>query len=350
MRSHILLSLFLAFGAAAVAGDNTAPAASASGAQQILPSSEICAICDEPFFPKPAYFKKHLGTVSPKVELKDPVMLEDYATSGKLELTLKNFLQLTMSNNPDISIQVVSVEIQKDAITRAFGIFDPLAVTRFTTTRQQTPSSSALNGAVSLNTLTQPFSMSYTQLLSSGATVAMSFSNTRLSTNSSFATYNPSHSSNMGWNVTQPLLKGRGGWVTRLPITIARSKLKSSTYSLEDQVLQLIVNAELAYWAVVEARENLRVQEESLALADTALKRSKRELELGAISSLEIFQPEANYATAQINVVQARYRLAQAEDAARRQIGADLSPKFRDMPLVLTAAVTPPENVCRLGP
>ncbi len=118
--------------------------------------------------------------------------------------------------------------------------------------------------------------------------------------------------------------------------------MKSSQYSLEDQVIQLISSAELAYWNVIEARENLRVQEESLALADTALKRSKRELELGAISSLEIYQPEANYATAQIGVTQARYRLQQTEDALRRQIGADQSPKFRDLPIVLTESVAPP--------
>ena len=69
--------------------------------------------------------------------------------------------------------------------------------------------------------------------------------------------------------------------------------------TLENQVLLLMVTAELAYWNVIEARESLRVQKETLKLADAALTRSKRELELGAISSLEIFQPEANFANAQ---------------------------------------------------
>ena len=310
----------------------------------LLAGSVLMAQQTEPFFPKPAYFKRHFGTVSPRVELQNPVHLDDFAVSGKLELSLKNYLQLVMSNNPDITIQVVSVEIQKDAITRAFSIFDPLALARFTTTRQESPSSSALNGAASLNTLNQPLSLSYTQLLPTGTTYNIGFGNTRLSTNSSFATYNPSNSSNVNFNISQPLLRGRGAYFTRLPITIARSKLKSSQFSLEDQVIQLISVAEIAYWNVVSAHENLRVQEEALALADAALKRSKRELELGAISSLEIYQPEANYATAQIAVVQARYNVQNAENALRRQMGADLDPKYRDLPIVLTESVAPPTD------
>ncbi len=299
---------------------------------------------DEPFFPKPAYFKRHFSTVSPKVELRPPVRLEDFAISGKLELSLKNFLELVMANNPDITIQTLTVEYQKNAITRGLSIFDPAALARFTTTRQETPSRDALTGAAALNTLNQPLSVSYTQLLPTGTTYNVGFANTRLSTNSSFATYNPGNSSNLNFNISQPLLRGRGAYFTRLPITIARSKLKSAQFSVVDQVIQLVSNAELAYWAVIEARENLRVQEESLGLADTALKRSKRELELGAISSLEIYQPEANYATAQIAVTQARYRLQQAEDALRRQIGADQLTQYRDLPIVLTETVAPPTD------
>ena len=48
-----------------------------------------------------------------------------------------------------------------------------------------------------------------------------------------------------------------------MPIRLARSRLKTSQAILENQVLQLIVFAEQAYWNVVEARESLRVQKET---------------------------------------------------------------------------------------
>jgi outer membrane protein TolC len=93
---------------------------------------------------------------------------------------------------------------------------------------------------------------------------------------------------------------------------------------------------------VVGARESVRVAQESLKLADTALTRARRELELGASSPLDIFQPEQSYANAQLSLTQARYALEQSENALRMQMGADLDPKYRDMPIVLTEVVTPP--------
>ncbi len=306
----------------------------------LLPAAMLAD--DEPYFPRPSYFKRHFSTVPNKVELQNPVRLADFSIGDKLELSLKNYLDLVLSNNPDVSVQKLSVEYQQNAIMRAFAIFDPSVLARFNATRQKTGATSALTGADTLNQLTQPLSLSYQQVLPTGTAYNVGFSNTKFSTNSSFATLNPSYTSNLAFNVTQPLLRGRGGFITRLPITIARSRLRSSQLTFQDQLIQIVSQAELAYWAVIEARENLRVQEKALELADTALQRSKKEYSLGAISSLEIFQPEANYASAQIQVTQARYILQQTENSLRRQMGADQDPRYSDMPITLTEAVTPP--------
>ncbi len=297
---------------------------------------------NETFFPRPEYFRVHFRTTPTRVELQPPVRLNDFVVDGKLELSLKNFLGLAMANNPDITIQKVSVERQVNAILRTFGVFDPFLQASFNSTRQQTPANTVLSGAATLNQLNQPFALTVNQTLETGTQYTVGYQNTKLSSNSSYAIYNPSHSSNLTFGFAQPLIRGRGAYITRLPITIARSNLRASQYSLEDQIIQLVTSAELAYWAVVEARENVRVQEKSLELADVALKRSKRELELGAISSLEIFQPEANYANAQIFLTQARYSLQQAENSLRRQMGADLDPQVRNLALVLTESPAPP--------
>src|SRR5690242_21910833 len=100
---------------------------------------------NEIFFPRPAYFKNHFKTTPTKVELQPPARLNDFVVDGKLELSLKNFLDLAMANNPDITIQKVSVERQVNAILRAFGPFDPFLQGGFNTTRVEQPSSSELN-------------------------------------------------------------------------------------------------------------------------------------------------------------------------------------------------------------
>jgi outer membrane protein len=297
---------------------------------------------DYPFFPQTSYFKKYFARPVTGFELGPPVLLENYVVDSRLELSVKSYLNLVMANNPNVSIQRLSVAISDDAITRGLSIFDPLATASFSATRTLTGTTSAVNGATTLNSLSQPLNLSVQQLLPTGAIYSVSYSDFKSSTNSEFATINPAYSSALTFSFSQPLLRGRGSFITRLPITIARSRLKAAQYTFEDQLIQIVLAAEQQYWSVVGARENVRVAQEGLKLADTALTRAKRELELGASSPLDIFQPEQSYANAQLALTQARYSLEQNENALRMQMGADLDPKYRSMPIVLTEQVAPP--------
>ena len=304
----------------------------------------------DPFFPKPSYFRKHFTTTSTHVELQPPVRLNDFVRGGTLELSLRNYLELVMANNPDIAVQKLMVEINRDAVTRAFAPFDPVATASFSATRTITPTGTLLQGASTLNTLTQPLTLAYQQAFETGTQLVINYSDFKTSTNSSFFTFNPELSSSLNFTVTQPLLRGRGTYINMLPVTIARSRLRAADYGFEDQLIQLLAAAESAYWDVVGARENLRVQQESFKLADAALTRAQKELELGATSPLEIYQPQANRANAELQVSQAQYQLAQFLDALRRQIGADLDPRIRELPIVLTATLEPPPNSFKVDP
>lgn len=297
-----------------------------------------------PRFGTPEYLRIILRKDTPKFELQGPIQLQDYAAAGKLELSLKSYLGLVLNNNTDIQIQRMTLEVPKNAITRAFSGFDPQFVARFSATRTKTPTTDVLAGASVLSTLSQPLTLNWNQTFMTGTQVTVNYAASKNSTNNSFASFNPAYGSNMNLNFTQPLLRGRDGQVIRTPILLARSRLKANEFAFQDQLQQLLANAENAYWDVVGARENLKVQEQALALADTSLKRAQRELELGALPALEIYQPQAVYARAEILVTQARYRLAQTEDALRKQMGIDLDPDARKLPIVLTEPVLPPSN------
>jgi outer membrane protein len=295
---------------------------------------------DAPLFPSAAYFRGHFTTPNSRVELQPPVRLEDFVVDGKLELSLRSFLELVMANNTDISIQRLSLETYKNAIQRALGTFDPSFIGSFTGTRQKSASTSVLSGANLLNTLTQRATTSYAQRLETGTQFTVGFTGSKNSDNNSFATFNPALNAGLSFGFTQPLLRDRGSYITRVPIMLARSQLRKSEYDLRDQLLRLITTAENAYWDVVESRENLKVQEQYLKLSQVALKRSERELELGAISKLDIFQPQKTEATAEIQVSRIQFQLAQREDILRKQIGADLDPQIRKLPMVLTETVS----------
>jgi outer membrane protein len=293
-------------------------------------------------FPKPSYFRETFNKTQPKVELKDPVRLKDFVVGDKLELSLKDYLALVVANNTDIQIQMLSLETPKNAIQRAFGAWDPRAVAQFSSTRATTPPISTLEGAPEVKTLNQPLTMSVTQTLSTGTNYTASWGGSKATSNSSNNFYNPALTSNMALAFSQPLLQNRGRYVNRLSLMVARSRLKGSEFNQTTQFINLISTAENAYWDVVSARENLRV---AISAEDTAgefLKLQQKQLELGALSPLDIYQAEQTYASRKLDVAQAKFRLAQLEDTLRKQIGADLDADARKMPIVLTETVDVP--------
>lgn len=292
-------------------------------------------------FPKPAYFRETFARPVTKVELRPPARLDDYVIDGKLELSLRSYLDLVMANNTDIAIQRLTVDVAQNAITRAFAAFDPLATASFSSTEQRTPSGDQLTGASTLVELSQPANFNYSQTLPTGLQYQVDFFAQKLSTNSGYYYYNPTVNSTMELSIQQPLIRNRGAYINRVPIMLASSRLRKTEYDLKTSLLQLVGIAENTYWDAVLARENLRVAESARDLADQALKRAQRELELGALSPLDIFNPQQQFATSQIGVSQARYALKQTEDAVRRQIAADLDPKIRTLPVVLTETVGP---------
>ncbi len=309
-----------------------------------LAAQQPNAFINAPTFPNGAFFRQGFGRELPRVEIQAPIRLTDFVVDGKLELSLQRFLELVMANNPDIQIQRLSVDQFKNAITRSFGRFDPFLTASFNATRSTSPTNSILAGANIASNLSQPFTGQYTQILENGTQFNVGFGATKTSTNDSFATFNPNINSFFRMGFAQPLLRDRGGAVTKLPIMIARSRLRQGEYNLRDQLLTLVQRAETAYWQVIQARESLRVQESALDLNGKLLKRNQRELELGAISALEIYQPQATYASTEVRVTQARYNLQQAEDSLRRQMGADVEAEYRNMPIVLTENVAPPQD------
>ncbi len=301
-------------------------------------------------FRYPSFFSKDYAKQQlffkpdPTLSIADPIKLKDYVVNGKLELSLRSYLELVLANNTTIQLQKVLLQPSRNAIQRAFGVFDPIANARFTATRQQTPTTDALAGAAVLSQLSQPLSLGVTQLMESGLQYQVNYNAQKVSTNNSFASFNPFYTSNLNVTLTQPLLRNRGGYFNKIPVYLAKARLRSSEYRFEDNINRLLAAAENAYWDVIGARENLKVQEQALGLADTSLKRAQRELELGAISALDIYQPQATYARSEILVTQARYRLAQFEDALRLQMAVDLDPDVRKLPIVLTEPVLPPTD------
>ena len=310
----------------------------------------LLAVAQFATFPDKTYFREQWQAPPLDIEIESVGRLEDFYFDGKMELSLRSYIELVMVNNPDINLQKLAVYEQQNAIQRAFSPFDPTLNLGFTTNRSTTLPNDILQGADVRTNLNQRANFTYSQTFDTGTNYTVGYVGGKTANNSQFTNFNPSITQSLLFTVSQPLLRDRGRYVQRIPIFVARSRLKLTGEQVRERVIGLLVQAENAYWDVIDQRESLRVRENNLDLARAFLERSRRELELGAISPLDIYQPEQQFATAQVGVTQFQYRLQQAEDTLRRWIGADLDPALRYAPLVLTETAEPPVYIPSFEP
>ena len=79
---------------------------------------------DRNFFPKPGYFRETLGSPNLHVELKPPTQIADFVVGGKLELSLRAYIELVMANNTDVALTRLNIGTATPARTlAAYGTF-----------------------------------------------------------------------------------------------------------------------------------------------------------------------------------------------------------------------------------
>lgn len=279
-------------------------------------------------------------------KLPPPQHLIDYVQNGKLTLSLRAAILLTLENNSNVQIQESQIESQKFYLLGQFQPFDPTLQSTLNINRYSTPAYSQLQGVgISgnsiLNFLSQTGQVSYTQTFTPGTNVLASVSTNKNSTNSSYNYFNPYFSSTLNITITQPLLRGAGRFANTTPITIARRSLDQSRSNFESEINDSILQVVTQYWNAVQARGALDVQQKSMKLAEASYERDKRSLELGALPPLDIYRSQAEVAARKVVVIQAAYQLTQAEEDLRLTIGADRDPQTQEMPFLLTEEPAP---------
>jgi outer membrane protein len=271
----------------------------------------------------------------PIVQVRNIEGIEQQVQNGKVYLRIKDFVTLVLRNNTEINITRLDVMTAADAVLAARAPFDPKATFAFTGTRTDSPQFSQIGGAETLNNTEMLYEGGYQTVLGSGQTVGLGFSADRSSSNSRFLFLNPSILTGLNFQLTQPLLQNRNNIQLRAPLMIARSRVRVISHQSETRIADLVANAASQYWDAVQARDNIKVQQQAVNLAQKAYERDKLALDLGALPSLDIYQSQAQVAQRRVAVIEAQYLYRQALDGIRRLIGADLNPATRDIEIVL---------------
>lgn len=252
-----------------------------------------------------------------------------------LRLTLEEAIRTTAQRNLGIELQRFDYRQSAERTRAEYGIFDFYSFAQLERAKTQQPVAATIQASESSRTL---FNAGVNQLIPTGGQYTVGFDNIRQSSNSAFTTVNPAYSSDLNFRLTQPLLRNFGVDITRRGINIARNTLGIDREAFRSVMINTVETVEQAYLDLIFARQNLAVQQQSLALARDQERITQIRIEVGASAPLDILQPRVAIATREELVISAEAQIRAAEDRLRRLM--NLAPAEWDRPILPTETVS----------
>lgn len=145
--------------------------------------------------------------------------------------------------------------------------------------------------------------VSYTQGFSPGTLLTVGFTNERQSFNSPAFTFNPSVTSTFRATLRQHLLQGFGPSLNTRFIRQAKNNKKITEEAFRLQVITTVSQIENIYWDLVNAFEDYKVKERSLALQQKTLSDNKKQVEIGTLAPLDVVRAESAVASAEQDLI-----------------------------------------------
>lgn len=199
--------------------------------------------------------------------------------------------------------------------------FDPIISGRISFEHATFPLSTAfITGVNRLNQNTTLGNFTYSQGFATGTAMQVDFNNTRESSNNLRNLLNPTINSNFRFTLRQRLLQGFGFGPNLRFIRIARNNRRISDAAFVQQVSTTVSQIQNIYWDVVNAYEDVRVKERSLALANKTLSDNRKQVEIGTLAPIEIVRAESEAATRQQELIISQTNLELQESLLKNAI------------------------------
>jgi len=298
---------------------------------------------------------------------------------GKLELALQDAVELALENSMDIVVQRYNPWFADTGILKAqaggfggvtpgavFGgstannplfNFDPQIVTTISYDSRVSPVNNPITSGTGTSTTssaippalkshTAIYNTQFTQGLQTGTSLFVAWDNTRSSNTSSFQLFNPAVQSNIFVGFQQQLLNGFGRSVNTRNIRIAKNNRKIADWAFTQQAITTVTNTITDYWELVFARENVKVQQQAVTVAQKLYNDNKKQLEIGTMAPLDVTRAESELATDRQNLIVAQTVQLQDQQALKNAISKNpLAPNFVNVEIVPTDLPTRPEAI-----
>jgi outer membrane protein len=262
-------------------------------------------------------------------------------TAGR-EMSLTDCIQQAMTNNFDVQIERYNPQISLYNLDAAYGGYDPAL--NFSGEHDFNVQPSRLNSSE----MVIPASTSKADLFNSSINGTLPEGlQYNFSGNISDTTFNQDTNStessggSIGVKLTQPLLKNF--WIdnTRLTIRVAKNRLKYSEQGLRQQLITSVTAVANAYYELIFAQQNVKVQQEALNLAQTQLDQDKQRMQIGTLAQLSVQQDEAQVASSRANLITAESTLETDQNTLKNLITDDYA-RWHDTDIQPTETLAAP--------
>ena len=188
--------------------------------------------------------------------------------------------------------------------------FDPVLGANFTIQRAKAPQSSTfLTGSQVFDQNQTSGNFNYTQGFSPGTSLTVTQNNSRVTNNNLRNITNPTLNSSFQVTLTQHLLQGFGRGVNMRLIHIAQNNKKISEEGFRQQVISTVTQVENIYWDLVNAFEDSKVKQRSLALAEKTLSDNQKQVEIGTLAPLDVVRAQSTVASAEQDLIVSKTNL-----------------------------------------
>jgi outer membrane protein TolC len=222
--------------------------------------------------------------------------------------------------------------------------FDPTLTSTLQLDQNRIQSSSPFSNPFT-STHTATWDFAYQQGFHWGTNLTVAFNNIKNTADSSFQAYSPQYNSNFRAAVTQPLLAGFGMLPNTRFIKIAKNNRAISDFAFRLQVISTVNQVQNIYWDLVNAYESVKVQQESLALAEKTLSDNKKQVEIGTLAPIEVVRAQSVVATNQQSLIVAQTSLQLQQLLIKNALSRTLvDPVLADAEVIPTDTMAVPEK------
>jgi outer membrane protein len=302
--------------------------------------------------------------------------IDQLIQDGKLQLSLQEAVELALENSMDIVVQRYNPWLSDTSILKAKAgsfiaatpgaifvgstannpllSYDPVVTTTIGIDSRVVPVNNPLTsgtgtGLLTLTPLalhTSTFNTQYTQGFTTGTNFFTAWDNTRSSSTSGANLFNPSVQSSIFVGFTQQLLNGFGRTVNTRNLVIAKNNRKIADWVFTQQAITTVTNTINDYWELVFARENVKVQQQAVTVAEKLYNDNKKQLEIGTMAPLDVTRAESELATDRQNLIVAQTTQLQNEQILKNAISKNpLAPNFVNVEIIPTDLPNRPEAI-----